>query len=82
MKAIGYTKCAVCGGWVRGYRPRARRVQTEHLATFRHSADNSSAMMGGFRRGLHCAGSYRPGVDSRTDAEWSSAALAAKGGGA
>lgn len=60
MKAIGYVTCGICEGLYRGYAPRGWKPG-EELCTWSHSRETGW--------GAPCEGSYKPGKNSRLDAE-------------
>lgn len=59
MKSIGLVRCAVCNSLTRGYAPRGWK-SGEELCTWYHAVP-------GVERS-RCEGSYKPGVDTHTDA--------------
>jgi hypothetical protein len=69
MKAIGYVRCLECGGLYRGYAPRGWQPG-DPLCAWQHSEEDARH---GFGRNARCAGSYKPGDDSRLDGDQVSA---------
>ncbi len=65
MKRIGYARCAVCDQLCAGYAPRAYKAgDALHVWSHLHAGGQT-----GWGRQAKCPGSYKAGIDSRTDAE-------------